>query len=142
VSLIDEFLQLKKYADLDKTKTGKVLTCKEYLSQLHVCYSSLRQPIFINIVTHNVVSHNITYSDDDSIKNDDVYDMDACVTVISANIMYHLTKSANIHGKNDVWMHHDKNGLVWMPIEKFVINLITEPTTSYLDMKKMDLVLP
>jgi hypothetical protein len=59
-------------------------------------------------VKHNVVIHNIIYYDDDSTKDDDVYDMSAPVSVILAHSTDCWTKSANKCGKSYVWMQHAK----------------------------------
>jgi hypothetical protein len=55
-----------------------------------------------------VVSHNIIYSNYDSTKDDNVYDMSAPVSVIPAQSTDHWTKSANKYGNGDVRMQRAK----------------------------------
>jgi hypothetical protein len=84
----------------------------------------------IDKVKHNAVSHNIIYADDESTKDDDVYDMSA-----------HRTKRANKCGKRYVRMQHAN----WFSLDdnkEFGINLTIKPILSFLDMKTMDMVLP
>jgi hypothetical protein len=80
--LIAELRQVKDDADLEKTKTGKVLKYKEYLSQLLSAAVAFDSQFSIKKVKHNVVSQNIIDSNYESTKDDDVYDMDAPAIVI------------------------------------------------------------
>jgi hypothetical protein len=99
VSVIANLRQVTNNADLEKTKTGKEeLTNKEYLRQLLSAAAAYDKQSSINKGKHNVVSHNIIYSNYDSIKDDDVYDLSAPVSVTLAHSTAHWTKSANRYG--------------------------------------------
>jgi hypothetical protein len=109
VSVIADLCQVTNNADLEKTKTGKEeLTNKEYLSQLLSAAAAFDKQSSISNVKNNVVSHNIIYSDYDSTKDDDVYDLSTPVSVTSAHSTAHRTKSANRCGKIYVQMHYAK----------------------------------
>jgi hypothetical protein len=59
VSLNAELHQLKNDAALEKTKTGKDHTYKEYLGQLRSSAAAYDNQFSINKVKHNFVSHTI-----------------------------------------------------------------------------------
>jgi hypothetical protein len=113
VSLNAELHQVKNDAALEKTKTGKDHTYKEYLSQLRYSAAAYDNQFSINNVKHNVVSHKTIYSNNYSTKDDDLYDKSAPVSVISAHSTDHWTKSANKCGNGDVRMQHAK----WFSLE-------------------------
>jgi hypothetical protein len=108
VSFIAELCQVNNNADLEKTKTGKVLTYEEYLSLLLSTATAYDNQFSSKKLMCNVFNHNITHSDDESTKDDDAYDIDAPVSLILANISDCQTKSSSNHVKNDVWMQRDK----------------------------------
>jgi hypothetical protein len=108
VSLNAELRQVKNYAALEKTKTGKYHTYKEFLSQLRSSAADYGNQFSINKVKHHVVSHNIIYSNYDSTKDDDLYDMIAPVSVILDHGTDHWTKSANKCRGSDVRMQRAK----------------------------------
>jgi hypothetical protein len=109
VSVIADLCQVTNNADLEKTKTGKEeLTNKEYLSQLLYSAAAYDKQSSINKVKHDVVSQNIIYSNYDSTKDDDMYDLRAPVSATSTHSTAHRTKSANRCGKSYVRMHYAK----------------------------------
>jgi hypothetical protein len=109
VSLIAGLCQVKNIADLEKTKTGKEeLTNKEFLSELLSAAAAYDKQSSINKVKHNVVGHNIIYSNYDSTEDDDVYYLSAHVSVKLDHSTAHRTKSTNRCGKSYVQMHYAK----------------------------------
>jgi hypothetical protein len=108
VSLNAELRKVKNDSALEKTKTGKYHAYKEYLSQLRSSAAAYDNQFSINKVKHNVVSHTIIYSNYDSTKNDDLYDMSAPGSVLLAHSTDHWTKIAIKCDKSDIQMQHAK----------------------------------